>query len=54
MSDQYVTGNFPTMERLALCPRLKRNGFMKAVRAVFDDDGMPVPFTILPNGWFVD
>ena len=59
MSDQYVTDKFPTMERLALChlreqfPGLKRNGFMKAVRAVFDKDPL-VPFTIIPDGWFMD
>ena len=42
MSDQYVTGNFPTMERLALChlreqfPGLKRNGFMAALAHAAD------------------
>jgi hypothetical protein len=41
--DQYVTSNFPTLERLALVrlreqfPGLRRNGFSKAVCSVRDD-----------------
>ena len=50
MLDQYVTSNFPTLERFALggeqFPGLRRNCFTKAVHTVCDDERRP-PFGII-------
>jgi hypothetical protein len=65
--DQKVTGEFPTLEALALgevrkqFPKLRRSGFSKAVRAAFRhdqgedlywSDASPNCIPIIPDGWF--
>jgi hypothetical protein len=58
MSDQNVTRNFPTLERLALAhvrqrfPDLRRNGFLAAVRAACGGE-VDAGVRVIPDGWFV-
>jgi hypothetical protein len=58
MPHQYVSGNFPTLERLALAhlrerfADLRRKGFSRAVRRACLGEGLP-KIPILPDGWLV-
>ena len=59
MSDQKLTRNLPTMERLALLhvckqfPGLKRKGFSGAVRKACDGE-IRESVGIIPDGWRLD
>jgi hypothetical protein len=56
MSDQYLSGDFPTLERLALGDfRSCRKGFSAAVRAAFMREEPywdPPSIGFVPDGWF--